>query len=63
MFVLASYLALHSNFGSNCLVVQIEMVYKLVAHMAANDRVLLAEGNCGSPRSIKAFLGECNVDE
>ncbi|CAO2834465.1 unnamed protein product [Amaranthus hypochondriacus] len=41
----------------------IEMVYKLVAHMAANDRVLLAEGNCGSPRSIKAFLGECNVDE
>ncbi|XP_021740326.1 glucose-6-phosphate isomerase 1, chloroplastic-like [Chenopodium quinoa] len=41
----------------------IEMIYKIIAHMAANDRVLLAEGNCGSPRSIKAFLGECNVDE
>lgn len=40
----------------------IEMIYKIIAHMAANDRVLLAEGNCGSPRSIKAFLGECNVD-
>lgn len=41
----------------------IEMIYKIIAHMAANDRVVLAEGNCGSPRSIKAFLGECNVDE
>lgn len=44
-------------------VVQIEMIYKIIAHMAANDRVILAEGDCGSPRSIKAFLGECNVDE
>ncbi|URE25300.1 glucose-6-phosphate isomerase [Musa troglodytarum] len=42
---------------------QIEMIYKIIAHMAANDRALIAEGNCGSPRSIKAFLGECNVDE
>jgi glucose-6-phosphate isomerase len=42
---------------------QIEMIYKIVAHMAANDRALLAEGSCGSPRSIKVFLGECNVDE
>uniref|UniRef100_A0A7C9E1R2 Glucose-6-phosphate isomerase n=1 Tax=Opuntia streptacantha TaxID=393608 RepID=A0A7C9E1R2_OPUST len=41
----------------------IEMIYKIIAHMAANDRALLAEGNCGSPRSIKVFLGECNVDE
>ncbi|WCJ24675.1 Glucose-6-phosphate isomerase [Euphorbia peplus] len=41
----------------------IEMIYKIVAHMAANDRALLAEGSCGSPRSIKVFLGECNVDE
>ncbi|KAK6938086.1 Phosphoglucose isomerase (PGI) [Dillenia turbinata] len=42
---------------------QIEMIYKIVAHMAANDRALIAEGSCGSPRSIKVFLGECNVDE
>nr|GMD99559.1 glucose-6-phosphate isomerase 1, chloroplastic [Ipomoea batatas] len=41
----------------------IEMIYKIIAHMAANDRALIAEGNCGSPRSIKVFLGECNVDE
>lgn len=41
----------------------IEMIYKIIAHMSANDRALIAEGNCGSPRSIKVFLGECNVDE
>uniref|UniRef100_A0A0R0GEU1 Glucose-6-phosphate isomerase n=1 Tax=Glycine max TaxID=3847 RepID=A0A0R0GEU1_SOYBN len=41
----------------------IEMIYKIIAHMAANDRALIAEGNCGSPRSIKVFLGECNLDE
>ncbi|XP_022876163.1 glucose-6-phosphate isomerase 1, chloroplastic isoform X2 [Olea europaea var. sylvestris] len=41
----------------------IEMIYKIIAHMAANDRALIAEGSCGSPRSIKVFLGECNVDE
>ncbi|XP_019156409.1 PREDICTED: glucose-6-phosphate isomerase 1, chloroplastic [Ipomoea nil] len=41
----------------------IEMIYKIIAHMAANDRALIAEGNCGSPRSVKVFLGECNVDE
>lgn len=42
---------------------EIEMIYKIIAHMAANDRALIAEGSCGSPRSIKVFLGECNVDE
>ncbi|KAG4963743.1 hypothetical protein JHK82_040420 [Glycine max] len=42
---------------------RIEMIYKIIAHMAANDRALIAEGNCGSPRSIKVFLGECNLDE
>lgn len=42
---------------------QIEMIYKIIAHMAANDRALIAEGSCGSPRSIKVFLGECNIDE
>ncbi|URE48517.1 glucose-6-phosphate isomerase [Musa troglodytarum] len=42
---------------------QIEMIHKIVAHLAANDRALIAEGSCGSPRSIKVFLGECNVDE
>ncbi|CAI9116174.1 OLC1v1017258C1 [Oldenlandia corymbosa var. corymbosa] len=41
----------------------IEMIYKIIAHMAANDRALIAEGSCGSPRSLKVFLGECNVDE
>ncbi|GKV33597.1 hypothetical protein SLEP1_g42084 [Rubroshorea leprosula] len=42
---------------------EIEMIHKIIAHMAANDRALIAEGSCGSPRSIKVFLGECNVDE
>ncbi|CAA7395798.1 unnamed protein product [Spirodela intermedia] len=42
---------------------EIEMIYKIIAHMAANDRAIIAEGNCGSPRSIKVFLGECNVDD
>lgn len=41
----------------------IEMIYKIIAHMAANDRALIAEGSCGSPRSIKVYGGECNVDE
>lgn len=39
------------------------MIYKIIAHMAANDRALIAEGSCGSPRSIKVFLGECYVDD
>ncbi|KAL3634033.1 glucose-6-phosphate isomerase [Castilleja foliolosa] len=42
---------------------EIEMIYKIIAHMAANDRAVIAEGSCGSPRSFKIFLGECNVDE
>ncbi|XP_051126513.1 glucose-6-phosphate isomerase 1, chloroplastic [Andrographis paniculata] len=42
---------------------EIEMIYKIIAHMAANDRVIIAEGSCGSPRSVKVFLGECNVDD
>ncbi|KAJ7525453.1 hypothetical protein O6H91_17G051800 [Diphasiastrum complanatum] len=42
---------------------QIEMIYKIIAHMAANDRALIAEGDCGSPKSIKVFIGECNVEE
>ncbi|KAG9137433.1 hypothetical protein Leryth_020631 [Lithospermum erythrorhizon] len=40
----------------------IEMIYKIIAHIAANDRALIAEGHCGSPRSIKVYIGECNVD-
>ncbi|PIA56296.1 hypothetical protein AQUCO_00700555v1 [Aquilegia coerulea] len=42
---------------------QIEMIYKIIAHMAANDRAIIAEGSCGSPRSIKVFLGECIVED
>uniref|UniRef100_A0A0D9X8Y6 Glucose-6-phosphate isomerase n=1 Tax=Leersia perrieri TaxID=77586 RepID=A0A0D9X8Y6_9ORYZ len=42
---------------------EIEMIYKIIQHMAANDRALIAEGNCGSPRSIKVYLGECDVDD
>ncbi|KAF8117775.1 hypothetical protein N665_0008s0120 [Sinapis alba] len=42
---------------------EIEMIYKIIAHMSANDRVLIAEGSCGSPRSVKVYLGECNVDD
>jgi len=41
----------------------IEMIYKIIQHMAANDRALIAEGSCGSPCSVKVYLGECNVDE
>ncbi|KAK8580405.1 hypothetical protein V6N13_143506 [Hibiscus sabdariffa] len=41
----------------------IEMIYKIIEHMAANDRALIAERDCGSPYSLKVFLGECNVDE
>ncbi|KAG0455370.1 hypothetical protein HPP92_024662 [Vanilla planifolia] len=41
---------------------QIEMIYKIISHMAANDRAIIAEGSCGSPRSIKVYLGECQVD-
>ncbi|KAL9685222.1 hypothetical protein QQ045_022670 [Rhodiola kirilowii] len=41
----------------------IEMIYKIIAHMAANDRAIIAEGSCGSPRSLKVFGGECNVDD
>uniref|UniRef100_A0A0E0ET13 Glucose-6-phosphate isomerase n=1 Tax=Oryza meridionalis TaxID=40149 RepID=A0A0E0ET13_9ORYZ len=40
----------------------IEMIYKIIQHMAANDRALIAEGSCGSPRSIKVYLGECNFN-
>lgn len=42
---------------------EIEMIHKIIAHMAANDRAILAEGNCGSPRSVKVFLGECIVED
>ncbi|PPS11597.1 hypothetical protein GOBAR_AA09021 [Gossypium barbadense] len=42
---------------------RIEMIYKIIEHMAANDRALIAEGDCGSPNSLKVFLGECNLDE
>jgi glucose-6-phosphate isomerase len=45
------------------LLAQIEMIYKIVQHMAANDRAIIAEGSCGSPRSVKVYLGECIVDE
>ena len=39
------------------------MIHKIIAHMAANDRAIIAEGSCGSPRSLKVFTGECKVDE
>jgi glucose-6-phosphate isomerase len=42
---------------------QIEMIYKIVSHIAANDRALIAEGSCGSPSSIKVFSEECNVED
>ncbi|OAE34584.1 hypothetical protein AXG93_1487s1300 [Marchantia polymorpha subsp. ruderalis] len=42
---------------------QVEMIYKIVAHMVANDRALFAEGDCGSPKSVKVFTGECNVED
>ena len=42
---------------------QIEMIYKIVTHIAANDRELIAEGSCGSPSCIKVYSDECNVEE
>ncbi|GJN33752.1 hypothetical protein PR202_gb22375 [Eleusine coracana subsp. coracana] len=42
---------------------EIEMIYKIVQHMAANDRAIIAEGSCSSPRSIKVYVGECIVDD
>ncbi|MCO5598139.1 hypothetical protein L7F22_052231 [Adiantum nelumboides] len=42
---------------------QIEMIYKIVAHMASNDRAVIAEGMCGSPKSMTIFTGECNVED
>lgn len=53
----------HSSPTHSSMLLQIEMIYKIIAHMAANDRALIAEGSCGSPRSIKVYLGECNVDD
>ncbi|KAI5071726.1 hypothetical protein GOP47_0013977 [Adiantum capillus-veneris] len=41
---------------------QVEMIYKIVAHMASNDRIIITEGLCGSPKSIKVYSGECNVE-
>ncbi|KAM7261335.1 hypothetical protein ACFE04_008702 [Oxalis oulophora] len=41
----------------------IEMICKIIMHMAANDRAIIAEGSCGSPRSMKVFLTECDIDE
>ncbi|KAM6592643.1 hypothetical protein CsatA_000346 [Cannabis sativa] len=41
----------------------IEMIYKIIAHMAANDRAVITEGTCSSPRGFKVFLGECNMDD
>lgn len=40
---------------------QIEMIYKIIVHLAANDRAVIAEGDCGSPRSVKVFLAECSA--
>ncbi|CAM6098903.1 unnamed protein product [Calypogeia fissa] len=42
---------------------QVEMIYKIVAHMVANDRCLFAEGDCGSPKSLFVYTGECNVED
>jgi len=42
---------------------QVEMVYKIISHMAANDRAVFAEGNCGTPRSATVFTGECDVED
>ncbi|XP_024367689.1 glucose-6-phosphate isomerase 1, chloroplastic [Physcomitrium patens] len=42
---------------------QVEMVYKIISHMAANDRAVFAEGDCGTPRSATVYSGECGVDD
>uniref|UniRef100_A0A7N0V2W2 Glucose-6-phosphate isomerase n=1 Tax=Kalanchoe fedtschenkoi TaxID=63787 RepID=A0A7N0V2W2_KALFE len=41
---------------------EIEMIYKIVTHMAANERASIAEGDSASPGSLRVCLGECNVD-
>lgn len=49
--------------SSQLFVVQVEMVYKIISHMAANDRAVFAEGNCGTPRSATVYTGECDVED
>ncbi|CAM8946275.1 unnamed protein product [Rhodiola kirilowii] len=41
---------------------EIEMIYKIVTHMAANDRATICAGSCSSIGSLKVCLGECNID-
>lgn len=53
-----------ASLGLNFLnIFQVEMVYKIISHMAANDRAVFAEGDCGTPRSATVYSGECGVDD
>lgn len=44
-------------------VAEVEVVYKIVCHLAANDRVILLPGKDGNPRSAMVVSEECPVDE
>lgn len=50
-------------FISTTELLQVEMIYKIISHMAANDRAVFAEGNCGTPRSATVYTGECFVED
>nr|CAD1826971.1 unnamed protein product [Ananas comosus var. bracteatus] len=41
----------------------IEMIYKIIAHMAANERALIVDGNCGSPQGITVYDTQCEALE
>eukprot|EP00271_Cylindrocystis_brebissonii_P015430 TRINITY_DN38327_c0_g1_i1.p1 TRINITY_DN38327_c0_g1~~TRINITY_DN38327_c0_g1_i1.p1 ORF type:complete len:658 (-),score=95.89 TRINITY_DN38327_c0_g1_i1:978-2951(-) len=43
---------------------QVEVVYKIVRHMAANERAVIAdEVGDGNPRNLSMVVGECSVED
>ena len=57
------HVKMNNPFQNLLSVSQVEMVYKIVSHMAANDRAVFAEGNCGTPKSATVYTGECEVED
>eukprot|EP00897_Mesotaenium_endlicherianum_P004417 jgi/Mesen1/4002/ME000211S03185 len=41
----------------------VEALTLIILHMAANGRIEIAEGDCGTPRSITVFSEECAVED
>ena len=42
---------------------EVEVVYKIVRHLAANERVILIPGKDGNPRNAVVVSEECPVDD